>query len=253
MTAALSVTDLCVHYGGVVALADVSLEIQPGTLGALIGPNGAGKTTFVDAVSGFTASTGLVVLGGEDISRLSPHLRSRRGLARTFQTGALCADLTVSENLTVAVSRPTPRRTLREVCSGRLEARPEVDHALWLLGIEPLAARYPHELTQGQRKLVGVARAIAPRPAVVLLDEPAAGLDPTESRELGDHLRRVVDEGVPVLLVDHDMDLVLRVSDHVVVLDFGQVISCGTPKAVARDPRVVQAYLGHAGTNLVLA
>lgn len=251
MSVVLSVERLSVRYGGVQALREVSLDAAAGTLTALIGPNGAGKTTFVDAVTGFTRARGRVTLVGEDISSLPPHARARRGLCRTFQTADLFVELTVQENLTVAASPLTTWKAIKGIFAGRAAAAPGSSAALALLGIEDLADRYPDELTQGQRTLVGVARAIAPRPALVLLDEPAAGLDARESQLLGEHLRRVVDGGIPILLIDHDMNLVLRFSDHVVVLDFGDVIGQGRAEAVAQDPRVVEAYLGHGGVAAV--
>jgi branched-chain amino acid transport system ATP-binding protein len=216
----------------------------------LIGPNGAGKTTFVDAAGGFTASSGKVILCGEDISGLAPHRRARLGMTRTWQGADLFDDLTVRENLRVAVGGGGWRLILHEALTGRIGNREQIDAALAKVGLEDAAERNADELTQGQRKLVGVARALVGNPRIVCLDEPAAGLDTTESRHLGERLRSVVDSGVAMLLVDHDMGLVLSVCDHIVVLDFGDVIARGTPQEIRRDHAVMKAYLGRAASEV---
>jgi branched-chain amino acid transport system ATP-binding protein len=210
----------------------------------LIGPNGAGKTTFIDAVTGFTPSRGRVWLDGADISKLAPHRRARRGLARTWQSTELFDDLTVAENLAVASRPPGAGRLLASVLSGRPLASADVAAAIALLGLDSLADTFPANLSQGQRKLVGVARALAARPSALCLDEPAAGLDSEESQVLGQRLAEVARGGTATLLIDHDMDLVLTISDYVYVLDFGRLIAQGPPERVREDPAVVQAYLG---------
>ncbi len=250
MNAALRTEGLSVRYGGVHALAGVDVSVQPGSLVGLIGPNGAGKTTFIDAVGGFAASTGRVMLDEREMSGLRPHERARAGLGRTWQAADLFDDLSVRENLHVAAGRPTGRQTLWELTHGRQPEVEGIDTALAELGIEGLADRAADQLTQGQRKLVGVARALSGRPRVLCLDEPAAGLDTEESRDLGQRLRRVVDGGTAILLVDHDMGLVLSVCDHVIVLDFGQIIASGAPSAVRRDHAVIKAYLGGAAQEI---
>jgi branched-chain amino acid transport system ATP-binding protein len=244
MTDILRTEALSVRYGGVQALCDVGLAVGEGQLIGLIGPNGAGKTTFIDAVSGFAPAQGRVSLGGEDISSLAPHQRARRGLARTWQAAELFEDLSVRENLRVACGRSSLWRAAGEVFSARERELDSVERALALVGLDELADRAADELTQGQRKLVDVARALAAEPAVLFLDEPAAGLDSVESQALGRHLRAVVGGGTAVVLVDHDMGLVLSVCDHVVVLDFGKVIARGRPDEVRSDSKVVEAYLG---------
>ena len=250
MTAVLSTSGVSVSFGGVRALVDADLEVREGQLVGLIGPNGAGKTTFIDAISGFVPCRGRVELDGRDLSSLPPHARARLGLARTWQSIELFDDLTVRENLAVASHRPSVWVTVKETLGKPFAGAAVIDTALALLGLEAMADAMPSDLSQGQRKLIGVARALAAEPRLICLDEPAAGLDTHESEELGRRLREVVDSGTPMLLVDHDMGLVLSISDYVVVLEFGKVIAHGPPEAVRRDPRVVTAYLGGAASEL---
>ncbi|MCU1595387.1 MAG: putative transporter, ATP-binding/permease protein [Frankiales bacterium] len=242
----LRLTGVNVTYGGVHAVADVSLAIRAGEVHGLIGPNGAGKTSTLDAITGFCAATGSVVVQGKDVQGLAPHRRFAAGLTRTWQSTELFLDLSVMDNLLVAADVPQPGDLLRDIVG-----RPRItgDDALWalrLLQIEHLANARPDTLSTGQQKLVGVARALAARPAVLLCDEPAAGLDSAESRDLGRHLRAVADSGVAIVLIEHDLSLVLEISDRVTVLDFGRVIAQGTPAEVSGDPAVLAAYVGES-------
>jgi branched-chain amino acid transport system permease protein len=226
----LNVTGLSVAFGGVHALSDVDLEVRAGELVGLIGPNGAGKTTLIDAITGFVPCTGRVELDGHDIGRMAPYARARRGLSRTWQNTDLFDDLEVGENVTVAA---------------RGEADPE--QILGLVDLAWAAPAMPDQLSEGARKLVGVARALAGGVGgnrIICLDEPGAGLDARESEELGRCLRGLADQGQSMLLIDHDMGLVLSICDRVVVLEFGRVIADGPPETVRRDERVIAAYLG---------
>ena len=231
--AALRVDHLTVRYGGVVAVNDVTLQVPPGAIVGLIGPNGAGKTSVIDALTGFAPARGSVDLGGRRVERLAPHARVRAGLARTFQSLELYDDLSVEENVSVAAS-------------GRRHAhrREAVTRALGNVGIARLRDRPAGELSQGERQLVSIARACVAGPSVLLLDEPAAGLDSEESAWLGERIQAIRDAGTAILLVDHDVNLVLSVCDQVYVLDFGAVIAEGPPDAIRADRAVAAAYLG---------
>jgi branched-chain amino acid transport system ATP-binding protein len=226
----LEVTDLVVTFGGVRAVDGVTFSVARDELHGLIGPNGAGKTTTIDALTGFVSHRGRIQFEGDALDGLPAHERARAGVARTFQSLELFDDLTVRENCQVGPSR------------GNREN--DVDAALDLFDLGSVAERTPSELSLGHRKLVAVARALASKPRLLLLDEPAAGLDSAESQLLGRHLRAVVESGVTVLLVDHDMGLVLGVCDHVTVLDFGRVLASGPPSEVRADREVIDAYLG---------
>jgi branched-chain amino acid transport system ATP-binding protein len=247
----LSGRDLSVSYGGVQALRNVDLDVGPGELVGLIGPNGAGKTTFIDAVSGFAASTGKVELAGNALTGLQPHERARRGLSRTWQSIELFDSLSVAENVAVGAPRRSPWSLLRDTVQRPQALPPQVGRALTALDLQSRADALATDLSQGERKLVGVARALAAEPALICLDEPAAGLDSEASAWLGRRLRAAVATRLSKLLEDHDMDLVLDVCDTVVVLEFGRVIAAGPPQEVRADPRVVAAYLGSHGKEIV--
>jgi branched-chain amino acid transport system ATP-binding protein len=237
MTSVFRASGVSVSFGGVQAVAGVDLEIEQGELVGLIGPNGAGKTTFIDAVTGFVRCQGSVELGGARLDGLPPHARARHGLARTWQTVELFDDLTIRENLTVAAK------------GGDRGSVTSVDAELELLDLKAVADAMPWELAQAERKRAGIGRALVARPRLLLLDEPAAGLDARQSRELGALLPGIAGSGTAVLLVDHDMGLVLSSCHRVVVLDAGSVIAQGTPAQIRGDERVIAAYLGHSAAG----
>ena len=230
---ALHVDHLTVRYGGVVAVNAVSLRVEPGRIVGLIGPNGAGKTSVIDAITGFAPASGTIELAGQVIGALAPHARVRAGLGRTFQQLELYDDLSVEENVSVAAF------------GGRqADRRAAVARALENVGIAALGDRPAGELSQGERQLVSIARACVAEPSVLLLDEPAAGLDTQESGRLGERIRAIAASRTAVLLVDHDVALVLQVCDDVYVLDFGAVIAEGPPETIRANRAVADAYLG---------
>lgn len=243
----LSVSGVTQRFGGVVALEDVTLHVDPGTVVGLLGPNGSGKTSLVDVVTGYAQpSSGTIRLGDTDVTRWSATRRSRAGLARTFQALELFDDLTVRENLMAASDRRDGFAYLTDlVWPGRSRLTATAAAAVEELNLGGTLDGLPRELSYGQQRLVAIARAVATGPSVLLFDEPCAGLDEHESAELGHLIRRLADEwNMAVLLIEHDVDLVLRTSDRVVVLDSGRVIFEGAPGDVSADPRVRSAYLG---------
>jgi len=235
----LDVKKLTVRYGGVVAVDDVSFCVKEGQIVGLIGPNGAGKTTTIDALCGFHDYEGSVALGGQDVAGYSPHRRAALGLARTFQLAGVSDDLTVEENIQVGQHRATAHDPAA------------LSRILDELGLVEMRDLQVSMLSQGQRQLVSVARALAGEPRLLLLDEPAAGLDSTESLWLAERLRGVRDTGVTILLVDHDMSLVLNLCDVIDVLDFGALIATGTPDQIRENEDVSTAYLGTTHQRLV--
>jgi ABC-type branched-subunit amino acid transport system ATPase component/ABC-type branched-subunit amino acid transport system permease subunit len=242
-TPLLTVSGVGVRYGGVVANEDVTFDVFPGEIVGLIGPNGAGKTTLIDAISGYARATGSVALQGRKLDGLKPFRRSRDGLGRTFQGIELYDDLSVRENVEVGTM------AARSAAAGRArgsDGQPALglDDYFQVLGLDAVADAPVRQLSVGQRQLVSVARALAGRPTIVLLDEPAAGLDATESRWLGERLRAIRDAGTTIVMVDHDMGLVLDVCDRIVVLDLGKVVAVGTPAEIERNDEVKRAYLG---------
>ncbi|MGV9675951.1 ABC transporter ATP-binding protein [Nocardia sp. NPDC003482] len=237
MPSRLHVEDVTVVFGGNRALDGAGLRAERGAITGLIGPNGAGKSTLFDVICGLRGPTrGRVVIEGRDVTRLGPARRARHGLARTFQRLELFGRLSVRDNLLVAAELGPDRRRAARVAAEIIDR----------LGLGHLADTSADALPTGTGRLVEVGRALAARPSLILLDEPAAGQDPTETERFGTLLRSLADDGTAVLLVEHDMGLVMTVCDEVFVLDLGRIIASGPPAVIRDDPVVLAAYLGDA-------
>ncbi|WP_181696088.1 ABC transporter ATP-binding protein [Nocardia sp. GTS18] len=235
MGSLLEVEAVTVTFGGHRALDQAGLNAEAGQVTGLIGPNGAGKSTLFDVICGLRRPvSGRVTMNGREVTRLGPARRARHGLARTFQRLELFGRLSVRDNLLVAA----------ELGRRHGDAHAVVDDIIGRLGLDQVADTTADELPTGTGRLVEVGRAMATRPSVLLLDEPAAGLDPTETEKFAELVRTLAADGVAVLLVEHDMGLVMSVCDQLFVLDLGTIISSGPPEVVRRDEAVLAAYLG---------
>ena len=238
--ALLSVEDVVVRFGGLRALSDTNIEVEPGRVTGLIGPNGAGKTTCFNVVTGLQEPTsGRVIFDGQDITGKSPFRRARLGIARTFQKLEAFGSLSARNNILVAAEQ---RRAWDRTC----DPGAVTDELLDRVGIRDVAHYMVGTLPTGTARLVELARALATDPKVLLLDEPSSGLNEEETEGMATLLRRLVQDGLAVLLVEHDMSFVMGTCEYIYVLDFGKIIAIGTPVEVQQDPAVQAAYLGSA-------
>ena len=274
-TPVLTVSEVAVRFGGVAALSDATLTVRPGTVTGLIGPNGAGKTTLFNVISGLQApDRGTVHLFDTDITGMKPHRRARLGLARTFQRLELFGTLSAGENVQVGLESSVKWwqwRHLRRsfpwtkagvaTTAGVPEGEPTgpgtlpvatADRLLEGVGLAGMAGRQASAMPTGLARMVELARALAMAPKLLLLDEPGSGLDDAESETLGELLTTLAAGGMGVLLVEHDMELVMRICDYIYVLDFGVIIASGTPEEIRANPMVQAAYLGTVSEEVVV-
>jgi branched-chain amino acid transport system ATP-binding protein len=240
----LDAKGVSVRFGGHAVVIDVSLHVAPAFVTGLIGPNGAGKTTLFNVISGLQPATnGEVVLDGHDITGLPPHRRAHLGLARTFQRLELFGSLTVRENLQVAAEYRNRRSP------DALDVDQQVDEAIDFVGLTEVSDTRADELSTGRARLVELGRALVTRPKVLLLDEPASGLDGSETDEFAEIIGSLAESGMSVLLVEHDVPLVMRACSTIYVLDFGKIIASGSPQEIQSNATVLDAYLGTRSTS----
>ena len=249
--ALLEVKDLSIHFGGVKAVQNVSFSIDSGIVYSVIGPNGAGKTTLFNLITGvYKPTAGEVRLDGEAIQGKSPNELAERGMARTFQNLQICMNMSAIENVMVGAHLRLDRNVLKAALrwpslrSRDRELRAEAAELMRFVGLENHIESRADAMSYGVLKRLEIARALAMKPRMIFLDEPAAGLNPKETIEVDHLIRKIADSGITVVLVEHDMKMVMNLSDHILVLDYGRKLTEGTGAEVRKNPDVIAAYLG---------
>lgn len=249
--ALLEVQDISIQFGGVKAVQNVSFSIDAGIVYAVIGPNGAGKTTLFNLITGiYTPTSGNILLDGQPIQGKSPDVLAQRGVARTFQNLQICMNMSAVENVMVGAHLRLDRNLFKAALRWpALKARDrdlhvEAQELMRFVGLEAYATARADSMSYGALKRLEIARALAMKPRLLFLDEPAAGLNPKETIEVDALIRKVADSGVTVVLVEHDMKMVMNLSDRILVLDYGRKLAEGTASEVRRNPDVIAAYLG---------
>jgi branched-chain amino acid transport system ATP-binding protein len=249
----LEIQNLSKRFGGLNAVQDVSFSVKPGAIHSVIGPNGAGKTTLFNLISGvYVPTSGKVLFEGEDVAGLPPDELARRGMSRTFQNLQICMNMSAIANVMVGAHLRLRQNLLGALLRtpalrrGEAECRAEAAELMHFVGVGKYLDAEAGQMSYGALKRLEVARALAARPKVLLLDEPAAGLNHTETAEIEALIRRIADSGVTVVLVEHDMKLVMNLSDHILVLDYGRKLAEGSAAQVRSNPDVIAAYLGAA-------
>jgi branched-chain amino acid transport system ATP-binding protein len=241
---------LGVRFGGLAAVDDVNLQIYQGQIVSLIGPNGAGKTTTANAITGFVPASGVVRFAGENMVGWRPERIAKTGLVRTFQNAAMFASMSVADNLATGqflATRTGVWQALLRTPAFRLEKKESGDHVDRVLDLLRLRHRrdvIAGELPYGDQRVLGLGIALMTQPKLLLLDEPAAGLSPEEAKLMGRLIRTINDQGITILLIEHNMSLVMSVSEHIIVLKQGKKLAQGTPRSIREHPDVVEAYLG---------
>ena len=249
--ALLEVQDLSIQFGGVKAVQNVSFSIDAGIVYAVIGPNGAGKTTLFNLITGiYTPTAGSILLDGQPIHGKSPDVLAQRGVARTFQNLQICMNMSAVENVMVGAHLRLDRNLFKaalrwpSIKSRDRELHAEALELMRFVGLQAYASARADSMSYGALKRLEIARALAMQPRLLFLDEPAAGLNPKETIEVDALIRKVADTGVTVVLVEHDMKMVMNLSDRILVLDYGRKLAEGTASEVRRNPHVIAAYLG---------
>ena len=252
--ALLEVKDLSIHFGGVKAVQNVSFNIDAGIVYAVIGPNGAGKTTLFNLITGvYKPTTGEIRLDGEPIHGKSPNELAERGVARTFQNLQICMNMSAIENVMVGAHLRLDRNLFKAALrwpslrKRDRELREEAAELMRFVGLESYTNARADTMSYGVLKRLEIARALAMKPRMIFLDEPAAGLNPKETIEVDQLVRKVADSGITVVLVEHDMKMVMNLSDRILVLDYGKKLAEGTGEEVRKNPDVIAAYLGAHG------